>query len=218
MIRLIYKGKDSKKIKNEVLKTFNFLYNIFLVKTPDVVVRIHDNRIDFDKQLKTRTADWCIANASYDNKIDILSPFAIENESSHKKSEFLPVLKHEFAHLFIDKLVNGKVVPKWLDEGLAQYIAKQYKDTSHPKEVEDNFCKKLSTPNGWYKRINSYSYQISVLFVYFLIKKYSFKKVKELLFLLEKEYKYSRFKKIFFEVYKINLTEVEKIFIKSIID
>lgn len=218
MIKVIYTGKDFKNLEKEVLKAFKFVSKYFLTEIPNITVRIYGTRSGFDKYMRTKTASWLVANASDNNEIAILSPKAMEKESSHRKNEFLPILKHEFTHILIDKIAVKKTVPKWLEEGLAQYIAKQYKNTSYPKEVEDNFCKKLGTTNGWQKRIDSYAYQISALFVCFLIKEYSFKKIKELLFLLEKEYKYPRFKKIFFKVYATDLSEVEKIFIKSTID
>ena len=216
MIKVSYSGEDSDKIKKEVLKAYDFLIDIFLLKIPNIIVRIHNDRISFDKQLKTKTPDWCIANASDNNEIDILSPFAMEQQSSHRKSEFLPVLKHEFTHLFIDKLANGKVVPKWLNEGLAQYVAKQNIKQKNQIGIEINFCKKLSTANGWYQRIDNSAYPIAALFVNFLIKKYSFMKIKELLLSIDKKYSYPVFKNTFFGVYKIDLGEVEKLFMKEI--
>lgn len=216
MIKVIYSGKDLEKIKKDILKISAFLYNLFLIKTPHIIVRIHHNRADFNKQLKTKTADWCIANASYNNEIDILSPSAMEKESSHSKNEFLPVLKHEFTHLFINRLVDEEALPRWLDEGLAQYMAGQHKSQKSFKNIEVNFCKKLSTPNSWYKRVDRSAYPTAALFVYFLIRKYSFKKIKELLYLLDKKYSYPVFKKIFFKVYKKDLSEMERLFVKEI--
>lgn len=216
MIKIFYTGDDSIKVKNEVLKAFNFVYKYFSVKTPDIIVRVHNNRTNFDKQLKTKTEDWCVANASDNNEIDILSPLAIKNESSHNKIEFSPILKHEFTHIFIDSFAKGRIIPKWLEEGLAQYVAKQYKSIKNIKNIEDDFCKKMGTPTGWYKRVDSFAYPVSALFVYFLIKTYSFKKIAELLLSLDKEYKYPKFKKTFLKIYKKSLAEIEKEFLIEI--
>lgn len=216
MIKIIYQGPDSKKIKADVLKAHDFVAEIFLIKTSKIIVRVHTNRIDFNKILKRATPQWLIANASNDGQIDILSPIVLKNDSSHEAKEFLPILKHEFTHLFVDSLVKGKVVPKWLDEGLAGYLAKQHRHDQKPQALEANFCNKLATPSGWQQRINRGAYSISALFVYFLIKKYSFKKIIKLLTSLNKKYDYPGFKKIFFEVYQKDLSEVEKLFIKEL--
>jgi hypothetical protein len=129
-----------------------------------------------------------------------LSPLAIKNESSHNENEFSSILKLEFTHLFVDHLVKGRAVLLWLNEETAQYIAKQYKSISNIRDIEDNFCKKMSTEAGWYKRIDYFAYPISALFVYFLVERYYFKKIKELLLLLDKKYNYPCFKKIFLNV------------------
>ena len=53
MIKVIYSGKDFKKIELEVLKAFNFVYKIFLIKTTNITVRVYNNRLDFNKFLKS---------------------------------------------------------------------------------------------------------------------------------------------------------------------
>jgi|GEM_PF-707406 len=213
MIKVVYEGKDLEKIKREVLKAFDFSYKIFLVKTPDIIVRVHANRVEFDKQLGMKTADWLVANASDNSEIDILSPLAMQKESSHSKNEFFSILKHEFTHLMVDNLAGGKAVPKWLNEGLAAYVAKQHQNRKEPVYIEENFCEKLSTPKGWEGNINYSAYPTAALFVSFLIKKYSFKKIEKLIIALDKNYSYPSFKKIFFKTYNQNLDEAEKLFI-----
>lgn len=216
MLKVIYDGKDSVKVKNEVLKAFNFVYKYFLVKIPDSIIYISNNRIDFDKRLNKKTAVWFVANASDNNEIDILSPSAIRNESSHRKNEFFPILKHEFTHLFVEHLAKGKAVPLWLNEGLASYVAKQHQNEKEAIYIEDNFCKKLSLPKGWSENINHGAYTIAAVFVYFLIKKYSFKKILKLIISLDKNFYYPYFEKTFFRVYERNLKEVEQDFIAGI--
>ncbi len=217
MIKIIYKGQDKNILKHKVLKAFNDTSKFFKDNLAGATIYIFSSRKEFNRYIGEETETWIIANASPNNEIAILSPVALQRDSIHSSREFLPVLKHEFAHLFVNKLANRKTVPKWLDEGLAQFVAKQYKDAEYAvKKVENDFCKKLATKSDWNKRVDRQAYQVAALFVHFLIKKYSFQKVKELLFLLDKKYNYANFKKVFFKVYRISLSEVEREFVKGI--
>ncbi|PIZ99441.1 MAG: hypothetical protein COX77_01485 [Candidatus Komeilibacteria bacterium CG_4_10_14_0_2_um_filter_37_10] len=216
MIKVIYKGKYSNKIKKEVIKAFDFSYKFFLVETSNIVIHIYETRAEFDKQLNMKTADWLVANSSTGGKIDILSPLAMEKESSHNKNEFTQILKHEFVHLFIDKLAKGRTVPKWLNEGLAAYVANQHQRKIGSIFIEEEFCKRLSTPKEWNENVDYNAYSIAALFVRFLINKYTFNKIKKLITSLDKSYYYPNFKKIFFSVYKKELYNVEQLFISEI--
>lgn len=216
MLKIIYTGKNLEEIKKKVYDTFDFSCEFFKLEISDVVVRVYETRAEFNKQLGMETADWLVANASDDGEIDILSPLAMEKESSHDKSEFLQILKHEFTHLFINGLTKGKSVPKWLNEGLAAYVAKQHQNDKGSIYLEENFCQKLSTPLGWDSNVNYGAYTISALFVNFLITKYSFDKIKELLSSLDKAYFHPKFKSIFFAVYQKELDDVEQLFVSEI--
>jgi hypothetical protein len=219
MIKIIYSGKNTEKTKKDVLKAYNFVAKIFPVNISNITVRVHATRADYDKKLKRKSPDWEIADVSIKNEINVLSPFAIEKESPHPKNEFIPVLKHEFTHKFNAKLSGGldwKSIPRWLDEGLAQCVAKQDKRSSVKSEnIHLGFSKELAMETGWFKKINS-SYDISSLFVRFLIRKYSIEKIKELISSLDRIYNYSRFEKTFFRVYGKKLSEVEELFITSL--
>jgi len=215
-MKIFYKGKDFVKIEKDIIKAFNFIKISFPLEISDVVINVYDSRAEFNKKLKKETEEWLVANASHDKEIDILSPIAIENESNHHKDEFLQILKHEFTHIFIHELAKGNTIPMWLNEGLASYIADQYKDYKKAIFIEEGFCKKLDTQKGWNDNVNYSAYQISSFFVLFLINKYSFNKIKKLIVSLDKNYYYPFFKEIFFKIYKKDLSEVEKLFIKEI--
>lgn len=215
MIKIIYKEKNKEKIEKDILNAFDFVYKKFLIKTSNTTVRVYDKRIDFDNQLGWNTPSWLVAMASNNgNLIDILSPLALKNESSHEAKEFVLILKHEFTHIFFVYLSNGSTRPMWLNEGLANYIAKKHR---HDKKiiVKPKFCKTLSTSKDWDKRVKDGAYTISAKFVYFLIKKYSFKKIKELINSLDKEYNYTSFRKIFLKVYNKDVEYIEELFIKE---
>jgi len=217
MLKIVYKGKELDKINNEALKASKCLHKFFPEKDLNVRVFVYETRSAFDKRFGEKTEDWIVGRIGMDYKsTHILSPLAFKNESCHDSKEFLNVLEHELTHLYSDNLANGKILPKWLDEGLAQYIANQCKYIKNFKNTETNFCKKLGTLNGWNKRINYTAYPTAALFVNFLIKNYSFNKIKELITSLNKVYYYPSFKKIFFKVYGKDLSEIENLFIKSI--
>lgn len=216
MIKIIYEGEDKIKIQQEVLAAYDYVNKIFLIKTVDVTVFVAQNRKEFDKQFGEKTASWLVGNAVGKNRINILSPLAMKNESSHSPKEFLPILKHEFTHLFLSNLSNGKVIPNWLNEGLAAYVAKQHQNDKDAIFIEDNFCEKLSSSRGWNNNVHYGAYLLSALFVKFLIKKYSFKKIEKLISSLNKYYYHPDFQKIFLKVYDCELEIMEKLFIKEI--
>lgn len=216
MFKVIYKGKDDLKVKKEATIAFDFVSKIFVEKISEITIYVYQNRAEFDKQFGEKTKNWLVGNAVGSKRINILSPLAFKNESCHEVKEFLPILKHELTHLFIYNLADGKTVPKWLNEGLASYVAKQHKNNSEDIYIEDNFSEKLATSKGWAENVHYGAYPLAALFVNFLIKNYSFNKIKELITSLNKVYYYSSFKKIFFKVYGYDLSEVENLFIKSI--
>jgi len=214
-MKVVYKGKDFEKVEKDILKAFNHVRAYFPVEISGITIRIYENRFLFDKRLKRETPEWLIANAS-EKEIDILSPLAIEKESNHQKIEFVQILKHEFTHLFLNKLAKGNIIPMWLNEGIASYVARQHKNDKVKLSLEKGFCRKIGTKKGWDSNINNFSYTISALFVSFLIKKYSLGKIKELITSLHKYYNYSDFKKVFLSVYGKDLSEVETMFINML--
>lgn len=216
MIKIIYEGKDKIKIQQDVLKAYNYVSNIFSIKTADITIFVAQDRKEFDKQFGKKTENWLVGNAVGKKRINILSPLAMKNESSHSSKEFLPILKHEFTHLFLSILSNEKTIPTWLNEGLAAYIAKQHQNDQDAVFIEDNFCEKLSSSRGWNSNVHYGAYLLSALFVKFLIKKYSFKKIEKLISSLHKYYYQPDFEKIFLKVYGYSLEDTEKLFIEEI--
>lgn len=216
-IKFIYKGDDFNDLKSVVLSAYKEIGGYFRDAPKDITVRIHKTKKDFNKQIGRNTLDWEIANASYDNEIDILHPAAFEKESSHEKEEFMPVLKHEMIHLHIDELAKRAAVPKWLDEGFSSFVSGQYKNIKKKNNyIEQNFCKKLGTPKGWDEHSNYDAYQVSALFVKFLIEDNSIDKLKQLISSLDKNYYYTDFQKIFHKIFNKDIEDAEKEFIEQI--
>ena len=218
-IKFIYKGEDFDYLKNDVVSAYKEISGYFQDEPKNITVRVHKTKKDFDKQLGRNTQDWEIANASYDNEIDILHPAAFEKESSHRKEEFLPVLKHEIIHLFTDELAKESAVPKWLNEDFSSFISGQYKNIKKQRiYIEQNFCEKLGTPKEWNEYSNYNAYQISALFIQFLIENNSLDKLKQLISSLDKNYYYPNFQKIFQEIFNKDIEDAEKEFVAQIND
>jgi hypothetical protein len=214
MINIYYNGKDRNELEKQVLLAAKEVA-IFFDKSPEKIdIKIHKTRKEFDKECQQRSREWVVANAN-NGRINILHPDAFEKESSHPREEFLLVLKHEFTHIFLELLSSGHMIPRWLNEGLANHIA----DLKRPQDnlfIEENFCKKLGTSKGWDENVNYFAYQTAQLFVSFLVKKFSVKKVIKLISGLEKNYYYESFNKSFTKLMGKSLEEVESEFIKEL--
>lgn len=111
-------------------------------------------REEMDKVRGCKTQNWLVGDSNK-NKITIFSPKVYSKVSNHPASDFFPTLTHEIAHVFLKKLFSGKGFPVWLDEGVAGYIAKQYKKYQGVKFEMIDFSKIGSYP-GWQK-YNPYS-------------------------------------------------------------
>ena len=214
-LQLHYKGKDYEKVKEIVVKAYDDIRVCFKDKLESLIINVHKNRKEFDKKINCKTKLWHIASAS-NGKIDIMHFNTFERETSHKKEDFLPTLKHEMVHLFIDKITNDKAVPKWLDEGLASYISGQYKNIKHSIHIEEDFCEKLGTPKGWDEYSDFSAYDVASLFVSFLTEKYTLDKITEMLSRLDKNYYCPNFETIFSNIFGETLKNLEKEFVDKI--
>lgn len=214
-INITYAGKDHNEIEKITTRAFGEVEVFFDKKPKSIDIKIHTTRNSFEKELKRKTADWEVANASYSGNIDILHPDCFVKESTHEKEEFLPILKHEFSHLFLDLLSGGHRISKWLDEGFASYTA-GLKIANSSLYIEEGFCKKLGTPKGWDENANYFAYQTAQMFVSFLVKQFSIKKIIKLIAGLEKNYYYANFNKNFKKIIGKSIEEAETDFIKAL--
>ena len=214
-LQLNYKGKDFNKTKELVIKAYDDVSFRFKDKLEKIAVCVHKNRKEFDKKLNRKTKLWEVANVM-NGEINIIHTDSFAKESSHKTDEFFPILKHEIAHLFIDKKTDDKAVPKWLDEGLASYVSEKYKDIKHSIQIEEGFCEKLGTPKGWDEHSDYCAYDTASLFVTFLAEKYTMDKTMELLSMLDNNYYYPNFEIIFKNIFGKSLKDLEKKFVSAI--
>ncbi|MEK7104575.1 MAG: basic secretory protein-like protein [Patescibacteria group bacterium] len=214
-LQLNYKGGDCNRIKELVVKAYNDISAYFKDKLENLIVCVHKNRKEFDKKLNRKTKLWLVANVA-NGEINILHSNSFAKESTHKANEFFPILKHEIAHLFIDRMTNGKSVPNWLDEGLASYVSEKYKDIKHSIYIEEDFCEKLGTPKGWDEHSDYYAYDTASLFVAFLAEKYTLDKTMELFSKLDRNYYYPEFETAFKNIFGKTLKDLEKDFVHKI--
>lgn len=210
-----YKGLDYDKIKDLVISAYDNISLCFNDKLENLTVCVHKSRKEFDKKLNRKTKLWEVANVM-NGEINILHSNSFAKESTHKADEFFPILKHEIAHLFIDRMTNGKSVPKWLDEGLTQYVSGKYKDIKHSIYIEEDFCEKLGTPKGWDEHSDYYAYDTASLFVAFLAEKHTLDKIMKLLSKLDRNYYYPKFEATFKNIFGETLKGLEKDFVDKI--
>ncbi|MFH1551999.1 MAG: hypothetical protein ABIC36_03955 [bacterium] len=126
-------SKFNKKMKDFlklIQKELDDFYNI-RIEQPSIF--FIDSRKEINKIWERETEEWLCAWAK-DGNIHILNPEVYTKESSHKDiNHFWQSLKHEYSHLYYRKITNTSC-PKWLNEGLANYLAGQVKEKPTKKE------------------------------------------------------------------------------------
>jgi len=124
-------------LEKVVLVAYQKSKNFFGKNVPGIKISFLYQRSQIDKIRGYKTQDWEVAYAyGKENQIFIFSPIVFDKVSNHPKSDFEYILTHEIAHLFSNKIL-GFSYPKWFCEGLAGYVAEQYK--IRPVGEIDNF-------------------------------------------------------------------------------
>jgi hypothetical protein len=169
------------------------------------IIKIIPDRKTINLLLREKSENWFVAWADYHNTICLLDRKNYEKESCHKysKEEYIALLKHELAHLFINAFcrTNSEIRPLWINEGLAIYLSGQNK---LKKEI-----KKFSTFLEFYSTSGRGIYHESGFAVEILIKKFGKAKMFKLLKSLQKIKSEKDFSKLFKLVYGFNLSYQE---------
>jgi hypothetical protein len=161
--------KNIEMIKEGVKKSFGYFDNI---KKINFSVELIYSRDEFDQKIGYKTKNWVIGSALGDRFI-IFSPEKIEEETNHKKNEFIPLITHEATHIF-HKKINPKNFGFWLSEGIAQNIAGQEQKIDIEKKNITYFLRYCLFKNpGYYKFVSHQGYEISQRLVKFLMENYS---------------------------------------------
>ncbi len=214
-INVDYKGKDQKEIRKNIHSAYEAVRCVFDVEPKVINIAVHKTRKNFEKKLNRKTTGWEVANASYAGNIDILHPDSFEKESTHAKDDFVPILKHEFAHIFLDLLSKGHKIPRWLDEGFSSYVAGlKKKDVS--LHIEEHFCEVLGSPKGWDEHAQRDAYAVSQLFVEYLIKTFSLERVLMLIASISKHYYFKKFEVAFKKIFGKSIEEAECNFVEQL--
>ena len=197
-IVLEVKPTNRKEIERFFWKTKKEFDKFFDLDVYPREILLIDSRKDMNKIKKRKTADWEIGGYA-NNAIFILKPEKFEKESSHKKQDFWPTLKHEIVHLYYG-IITGTSKPYWLNEGLAVYLAKQRR-TATPENVV-NVIKSFDT-------FDKNDYGSSGRLVELLMKRYGKDKMLTLLRTIDSKIKKQEFSRSFKKIYGFELNEKE---------
>ncbi|MFA6198623.1 MAG: hypothetical protein WC734_05775 [Patescibacteria group bacterium] len=176
-----------------VMRATQKRYNRFFGKRLNMpIIIMPTSRRQIDQITGRKSAAWSVGWIS-PGVIYILSPEKYTVESSHnQKSDFWKTLVHEYAHIYI-RNIGGYNVPRWLNEGLACWLAKQPK--SKPT-IDEAF--EVLIP---YKAYSSLVYKVGTFWVKRLIEKYGQKKIATLISLMGEKMDRDVFKVAFRKTY-----------------
>lgn len=146
--------------------------NFFELPRVDINIHLIQSRQEFDKIDGSKTEDW-VVGFTKNNTIYIFDPEKFEQYSTHPKSDFGSVLKHEASHIYYKKIkANG--YPHWLDEGVACFISGQNKNTP-PDKINIKLLKK------YYDSVDGKVYGLGQFMVTKIIEEFGKNKLFELI-------------------------------------
>lgn len=210
-VNIIFWSEDTEENKKEIIKKINSAYKVvfsfFNQKIPEIDINVVNDREQFDLLSKKKTSKWEVGYTFLkDNRVNVVvfTPESFEKYTNHKNEEFAAILVHELVHVFSGYVLKF-FYPKWLHEGLAGYVAGQYKNKSIKKVFNLNH---LHKKQDWDKNPN---YSEAYLFTKFLFDQFGKEKMMEFMASLGWKLKYNDFKSKFKNQFKEN---IEKIFMK----
>lgn len=188
-----------KKINEQVIKNKKTLDKFFQIKFSLPQIVLFRSRKDVDRYWGWKTQPWMVGWAK-SWSIYMFHPNHYLSESSHTDfKRYWKILFHEHTHLYINKLTDASV-PRWLNEGLASYLA----DQSHAVPDEVTALRVLDKLD---MGINDKDvYKIGYFWVKLLLKKFGKNKLLQLLKELKPGPKQSKFESVFYKIYKIRFS------------
>jgi hypothetical protein len=187
-----------KKINDQVIKNKKILDKFFKIELSLPQIILFNSRKDMDEYWGWKTQSWMVG-WSKSRAIYLLHPDHYLKESNHTDPKrYWKILLHEHAHQYINFLTNG-VAPRWLNEGLASYLANQIHKVPD-KTVALRVLDKLDFND---KDV----YKIGYFWIELLFKKFGKNKLLQLLKELKSSSKESQFKSIFYKIYKIKFSK-----------
>ena len=119
--------------KETAIQEYNEFFGITLQKQFNIYM-IH-SREEMDIIQKKKTKDWVKGcTQDYGTKIFIYD-YNYYYKETGKNFHAQKLLKHEIAHVYVAEIRNRGFVPRWLNEGLAYYLANQQISDKPIKEI-----------------------------------------------------------------------------------
>ena len=188
----------NKKLKNFINSSRKELEGFFHIKIEPTNIFLIDSREEIDKMWGKKTERWLTA-WTRNNNIFILNPKNYTRESDHKDiKHFWQTLKHECSHLYFKKLTQTNY-PKWLNEGLACYLAGQVKKRPTTEEVLRIF--------DYFQKTDWKIYAIAYFWVKLLIDKFGKGKMLGLVKCINPQMTEKQFRENFYRIYRINYSK-----------
>jgi len=186
---------DSKpNLKKLVNKNYLKNKKFFNKNISDIKITFLHTRSQMDKICNQKIPNWLVGYTK-NKQIYIFSPSVFDKVSNHPATDFSYILTHEIAHIFSNNLLSF-YYPKWLHEGIAGYVAKQYKIRKIRKI--DKFSQ-LHDSKSWNKLVN---YPQAFLFTKYLIDTLGKEKILEFLKQLPENVSRHHYPKDFFRFFK----------------
>lgn len=201
---------DSKEeIENLTHKAYELNRVFFEKDLGELNIKLFYSRSDFDVRFEEvynqKSLPWTVSWIPENYLIYIFSPAVFQKETSHSEGNFIKVLTHEIAHIFIREIYKIKK-PRWLIEGLADYISGKNFSNVKLKEIID--FGDLHNFNDFHK-YNAYNQ--SGLFVKYLLDEFGKDKLFSLLSVpMHSNDDFGTFCKIFEEVYGFDFRDIVK--------
>ena len=132
-----------------------------------ISLSVFNDRGDFERAINLKnTPNWMVA---YVKKNELSTIYLLDQNLD--KVQVKQILTHEVAHLQINKLNNN--LEFWVKEGLAVYVAKQFKKDEVKKTDWQNFLRLINAKKrmSTVEFANNNGYVISSFFISYLIKK-----------------------------------------------
>ena len=177
------------KCKKELDKWFGVSVNI-----PRVL--FVQSRKEYNKIMGFKTEAWQVGN-SENGVIYILDPKIYTKESDNKDiKRFWLVLKHEYVHLYWHQITKAWN-PRWLNEGLACYLAGQEKKTPSQEVVID--------VQEYFSHGGMFVYGLGYFWVNYLVKKFGKTKLLNLIKSVDADITAKKFEVKFKRIYGFGL-------------
>lgn len=152
---------DIQQVIEKEIKTLDdeLLHFIGPITPQNLNIIIYENYAEFQKQSNSE-----YMGAFYDHRTNAIALYSKEEHINVDEQTFINYLRHEYTHYYLSSYLKtepSSVIPKWFEEGLANYVASSLKGESAniPKELVDFTL--LKTRKDWEKYMKK-SYELYV--------------------------------------------------------